>query len=325
MEDCALIGDALELVTIGTPLLWAGFIAFVLLMLALDLLVFHRKPGEVSLKDAGIWSGVWVSLALAFAGLLAWRHGGAVGTDFLTGYVIEKSLSVDNIFVFVVLFAAYQTPKEHQHRILFWGILGALVMRAGMIWGGVALLEHFHWLVYGFAVFLVWTGVRLLLAWRKGDSETQPTENAILKRLERIIPSTPQLRGGRFFVREGGRLLATPLLITLLMVEGSDAIFALDSIPAIFVVTEDPFVVFTSNIFAVLGLRSLFFLLAGMVDRFRYLKLGLAAVLVFVGVKMGINHVFPVPTWASLGIILGLLSASILFSLRSAPAKQPAQ
>ncbi len=300
--------------TIGTPALWAGFIAFVLAMLALDLGVFHRKAHSISYREAAIWSAIWVSLSLVFAAGVWWRFGATAGTEFLTGYLIEKSLSVDNIFVFVIVFGAMSIPPVHQHRVLFWGILSALVLRAAMIFAGTAALQRFHWLIYVFGAFLIFTAVRLALEFRKGDDG--PKENSRLMKLAyRLIPSTPHLDGKHFFTRgPTGRWLATPLLMTLMLVEVTDVLFALDSIPAIFAVTKDPFIVFTSNIFAILGLRSLFFLLAGMVEQFHYLKAGLAAVLLFVGVKMMLTYVLHIPAVVSLAIIAALLGAAILAS-----------
>ena len=298
--------------SIGTPALWAAFIGFVLLMLALDLGVFHRKSHVVGFKEAAIWSGVWVALSLLFAGWVFLDFGSVKGTEFLTGYVIEKSLSVDNIFVFVMIFGALGIPAIYQHRVLFWGILTALVLRAVMIVGGAAAIEKFHWLIYVFGGFLVLTGIKMFFTRNKAES---PEDSKLLAWARRVIPSTTRFDGDRFFTRENGRRLATPLFMALLLVEASDVIFAVDSIPAIFAITTDPFIVFTSNIFAILGLRSLFFMLAGLVDRFRYLKVGLAGVLVFVGVKMLIVDVYKVPPALSLAIIVTILGASIWVSL----------
>lgn len=298
--------------SVGSPELWAGFIVFVLAMLALDLGVFHRKAHVVSLKEALGWSLVWVSLALVFnAGIWLW-FGADRGVEFLTGYLIEKSLSIDNIFVFVVIFGAMRIPPIHQHRVLFWGILSALVLRAVMIVAGTAMLERFHWLIYVFGAFLVLTGVKMFL--QRNHAEDMG-ESRVLRLLRRVIPTSEKLDGGRFFTRQDGRRVATPLFLTLLLVEVTDVVFAVDSIPAIFAVTLDPFIVFTSNIFAILGLRSLFFLLADLVDRFRYLKVGLSAVLVFVGVKMSIVEVVKIPPLVSLVVVMGLLAASIVASL----------
>lgn len=298
--------------SVGSPELWAGFIVFVLAMLALDLGVFHRKAHVVSLKEALGWSLVWVSLALVFNAGIWWWFGADRGVEFLTGYLIEKSLSIDNIFVFVVIFGAMRIPPIHQHRVLFWGILSALVLRAVMIVAGTAMLERFHWLIYVFGAFLVLTGVKMFL--QRNHAEDMG-ESRVLRLLRRVIPTSEKLDGGRFFTRQDGRRVATPLFLTLLLVEVTDVVFAVDSIPAIFAVTLDPFIVFTSNIFAILGLRSLFFLLADLVDRFRYLKVGLSAVLVFVGVKMSIVEVVKIPPLVSLVVVMGLLAASIVASL----------
>lgn len=302
----------MELQSIGSPGLWGGFIAFVLAMLAIDLGVFHRKSHVISMREALTWSAVWVTLALLF-NLLVWKlYGAERGLEFLTGYMIEKSLSVDNIFVFVVIFAALGIPAIYQHRVLFWGILTALVLRAVMIFAGTALLARFHWLIYLFGAFLVLTGVKLFF---QRQQTANPKDGLVMKVARRLIPSTDRLDGEKFFTVENGKRVATPLFMALLLVEATDVVFAVDSIPAIFAVTNDPFIVFTSNIFAILGLRSLFFLLAGVVDKFRYLKTGLAAVLVFVGAKMTLVDVYKVPPLVSLLVIATLLSASIAASL----------
>lgn len=298
--------------SIGSPLLWIGFLVFVVAMLAIDLGVFHRKAHVVGAREALAWSSVWIALALIF-NVGVWQVFGAQrGVEFLTGYVIEKSLSIDNIFVFVVIFSALGIPALYQHRVLFWGILSALLLRAGMIFAGTALLSRFHWLIYVFGAFLVVTGVKLFL--QRGKEE-DPSGGWALRQARRLIPSTDKLDGDRFFTIENGRRVATPLFMALLLVEVTDVIFAVDSIPAIFAVTSDPFIVFTSNIFAILGLRSLFFLLAGAVDKFRYLKVGLSAVLVFVGSKMALVDWYKVPPAASLAIIAALLGCSIAASL----------
>jgi tellurite resistance protein TerC len=291
-------------------------------MLALDLGVFHRKTHEVKFKEALTWSGVWISLALLFNLGIWWKFGSTPAMQFLTGYLIEKSLSIDNIFVFVVVFSALKIPALYQHRVLFWGILSALVLRAGMIFAGVAMLERFHWLIYVFGAFLIFTGVKLFL---QRNKEEHPEDGAVMKLARRIIPSTPRFDGDRFFTLENGRKLATPLLMSLVLVELTDVLFALDSIPAIFAVTTDPFLVFTSNIFAILGLRSLFFVLAGAVEKFSYLKVGLSAVLVFVGAKMALVDVVKVPPALSLGVIALLLGGSIVASLLKARAQERAE
>jgi tellurite resistance protein TerC len=310
----------MELQTIGTPALWAGFILFVVAMLALDLGVFHRKAHAVGFREALSWSVVWVSLALLFNAAVWWFFGAQKGVEFLTGYLIEKSLSVDNIFVFVVIFAALRIPSEYQHRVLFWGILSALVMRAVMIFAGAAMIARFHWLIYVFGVFLILTGIKLFF---QSGKEAAPQESWAMRLVRRVVPSTERFDGSRFFTMENGRRVATPLLMALILVEITDVIFAVDSIPAIFAITLDPFIVFTSNIFAILGLRSLYFLMAGLVDKFRYLKVGLAAVLVFVGVKMTIVDLYKIPPAWSLVIVLTLLGASIAASLLVARNDSP--
>ena len=302
----------MEVQSIGSPALWAGFILFVIAMLALDLGVFHRHAHVVRFKEALSWSVVWVSLALLFNAGVWWFFGAQKGIEFLTGYLIEKSLSVDNIFVFVVIFAAMRIPTEYQHRVLFWGILSALVMRAIMIFAGAAMIARFHWLIYIFGAFLILTGIKLFVQRGKESSHEQ---SWAMRLAYRIIPSTNKLDGSHFFTRIDGRTLATPLFMALILVEITDVIFAVDSIPAIFAITLDPFIVFTSNIFAILGLRSLYFLLADLVDKFRYLKVGLAAVLVFVGVKMTIVDIYKIPALASLAVVMVLLGASVVASL----------
>ena len=318
----------MDLVSIGSPALWIGFLAFVLVMLALDLGVFHRKAHVVRPREALVWSGIWVTLALVFNAGIWWLFGADRGLEFFTGYLIEKSLSVDNIFVFVVIFAALKIPAELQHRVLFWGILSALLLRAGMIFAGAAMLAKFHWLIYVFGAFLIATGVKLFL---QRGKESHPEDGWAMRLARRVIPSTPRLDGDRFLTVEHGRRVATPLFMALLLVELTDVIFAVDSIPAIFAVTTDPFIVFTSNIFAILGLRSLFFLLAGLAEQFRYLKVGLAAVLVFVGAKMAAVDVLKVPPLASVLVIAAILGTAVLASMRAArrearlaPAPAPA-
>jgi tellurite resistance protein TerC len=292
--------------------LWAGFNVFVLAMLALDLGVFHRKAHEVSMKEATAWSAVWISLALLFNAGIWHFMGPQAGLEFLTGYLIEKSLSVDNIFVIALLFSYFAVPSLYQHRVLFWGILGALVMRAAFILAGSALLASFHWIIYIFGGFLILTGVKMALT---RDTEIHPEHNPLMKLVRRLVPVTSDYRGQKFFVRENGKLWATPLFLVLVMVESTDLVFAVDSIPAIFAVTKDPFIVYTSNVFAILGLRSLYFLLAGVMQKFVYLKLGLSAILVFVGVKMIIVDFYKIPSSVSLLVIAALLAISIGASL----------
>ena len=293
---------------------WAAVVAVILGLLALDLFVFHRDAHEVSMREAAITSAVWVSLGLAFAGVVWLAWGGTAAGEYVAGYLIEKSLSVDNIFVFALLLSFFAVPAAYQHRVLFWGVLGALVMRAAFIAAGAALLETFHWAVYVFGAFLVITGVKMA---RHRGGEVHPERNPVLRGLRRLVPMTNEYRGQRFFVKDGAKRLATPMLAVLVAVETTDVLFAVDSIPAIFAVTEEPFLVFTSNAFAILGLRALYFLLAGMMSRFVYLKLGLAAVLVFVGAKMLLADVWHVPIWASLLAIACMLGASVVASLRA--------
>jgi tellurite resistance protein TerC len=293
--------------------LWISFTVFVLGMLALDLGVFHRSAHAVSLKEAGMWSAVWIALSLVFNVIIYNFYGSEVGLQFLTGYLIEKSLSVDNIFVFVLIFSYFSVPAMYQHRVLFWGIFGALVMRAVMIATGAALLERFHWIIYIFGAFLIFTGIRM--AFHK-DEELHPESNPVVRLFKRIMPVTQEYHGQSFFVRHAGKLAATPLFVVLLLVESTDLVFALDSIPAIFAITQDPFIVYTSNVFAILGLRALYFLLAGVMDKFRYLKIGLSAVLVFVGAKMLAEAIHvEIPIGISLGVIAAVLTTSVLASL----------
>lgn len=291
---------------------WVGFIAFVLTMLALDLGVFHRKAHEVRPKEAGVWVTVWVSLALLFAAGL-WRfESSQVALTFLTGYVIEQSLSVDNLFVIVVIFNYFGVPAMSRHRVLFYGILGALIMRGVFIGLGSVLLARFEWILYVFGAMLLITGVRMMF---KQDEEFEGEQNPVVRLVRRFVPLTQEFHGSHFLVVEGGRQLATPLFLVLILVEFTDLIFAVDSIPAIFGITRDPFLVFTSNIFAVLGLRSMFFLLAAVIERFYLLKYGLALILSFIGVKMLGERWFHVDILLSLGVVLGTLAASVAASL----------
>jgi tellurite resistance protein TerC len=309
----------MQLHSIGTPGLWAGFFLLVAAMLVLDLVVFHRKAHEVRMKEALLWSVVWIGLALLFnAGVYHW-FGRERGLEFLTGYLIEKALSVDNIFVFLVLFSFFRVPASFQHRVLFWGILGALVMRAGFIGLGAALIQTFHWVIYVFGAVLVVTGVRMLF---QGEEDVRPERNPLFRAFRRFVPSVAEYRGARFVVTEGGRRLATPLLAVLVAVEATDLVFAVDSIPAVFAVTTDPFIVYTSNIFAILGLRALYFVLAGALGKLRYLKVGLSLVLGFVGLKMLVSGVYEVPIGASLAVVAGLIGCSVAASLLW-PAPEP--
>ncbi len=292
--------------------MWVGFFVFVLALLALDLGVFHKKAHDVSLKEAGAWSAVWMGLAAAFNVGVYYLFGPDRALEFATGYLIEKALAVDNIFVFVILFSYFAVPKVMQHRVLFWGILGALAMRAVFILAGGAFLARYHFAIYVFGAILVLTGIKLLV---QKEEEQDMGKSLFVRALRRVFPVTDGYRGERFVVKENGKWLVTPLMLALLTVELTDVVFAVDSIPAIFAVTKDPFIVFTSNIFAILGLRSLYFLLAGVVQKFHYLKTGLAFILVFVGAKMTLTDVYKVPILASLGVIAGILAASVVASM----------
>src|SRR5262245_53635951 len=286
-------------------------------MLAIDLGIFHRKAHEVSLKEAAVWSTVWVALAAVFnVGVYFW-FGSQRALEFTAGYLIEKALAVDNIFVFVVIFSTFAVPAIYQHRVLFWGVLGALVMRAAFILAGGAFLQRFHWAIYVFGALLAVTGVKLLV---QRHQEMHPERNPMVRWFQKVFPMTPEFHGDKFLVLKNGGRYATPLLLSLVAVEVTDVIFAVDSIPAIFAVTSDPFLVFTSNIFAILGLRSLYFLLGGMITKFAYLKVGLSFVLIFVGAKMLLMDVYRLPIAASLVCIAGILGLSILASVLRAPA-----
>lgn len=293
--------------------LWVGFNLFVLAMLALDLGVFHRKAHVVGFRESITWSVIWVALSLVF-NLGIWHYmGPQKGLEFFTGYVIEKSLSVDNVFVFALLFSHFTVPALYQHKVLFWGILGALVMRAAMIFVGAALITKFTWVIYVFGLFLILTGIKMIV---KREENLHPEENPVVRWFKKFMPVTSDYRDSRFFVRENGLRMATPLFVVLLLVEFSDLIFAVDSIPAIFAVTKDPFIVYTSNVFAILGLRSLYFALAGIIDKFHYLKVGLGVVLGFVGVKMLLGHTpWKIETGVSLGTIVLILAVSVVCSL----------
>jgi tellurite resistance protein TerC len=312
--------------------LWVGFNVFVLGMLALDLGVFHRKSHVVSVKEATVWSAVWISLALTFnAGIYFYWNTLIPGSSysnseaalaFLTGYLIEKSLSVDNIFVIALIFGYFAVPAAYQHRVLFWGILGALVMRAAMIFAGAALLKEYHWIIYVFGAFLIFTGIKMFT---HKEEELHPESNPVIKLVRKLIPVTKNYEDDHFFVRHAGKLMATPLFLVLIMVETTDLVFAVDSIPAIFAVTQDPFIVYTSNVFAILGLRSLYFVLAGVIDKFYYLKMGLAVILTFVGVKMTMIDLYKIPTPVSLGVIATVLTIAVVASLIRARSLEAAE
>jgi tellurite resistance protein TerC len=292
--------------------LWITFNAIVLAILAVDLGVFNRKPHAVSMREAGIATSIFVSLSMAFAAFVWMRMGATKGMEFLTGYIVEYSLSADNIFVFVLLFRFFAVPPAYQHRVLFWGILAAVILRGAMIALGVAIIERFEWVLYLFGAFLVYTGIKIF---SHKNEEIHPEQNPAIRFFRRVLPVTPEYHGAKFVVRVDGKRMFTPLFIVLLGVEFTDVVFAVDSIPAIFGITRDPFIVYTSNICAILGLRSLYFLLAGMMDLFIHLQTGLAIILTFVGIKMLIVHYVHIPTAASLGFIVLVLATSVIASL----------
>jgi len=298
---------------IGSVWLWVGFALFILAMLALDLGTFHRKAHVVSFKEAFGWTATWITLALLF-NLGVWHFAGAAkGLEFFTGYVIEKSLSLDNVFVFALIFSYFAVPPAWQHKVLFWGILGALIMRLAMIGAGVALISRFNWVLYFFGVFLIFTGIKM--AFRQSE-RIHPEHNPVVRCFRKLVPVTRAYKGDNFVVRERGRWLATPLLVVLVCIEATDLMFATDSIPAIFAVTLDPFIVYTSNVFAILGLRSLYFVLAGALAQFYYLKLGLGGVLAFVGVKMLLAHTaWTIDTLPALLAVASILTASVIASV----------
>jgi tellurite resistance protein TerC len=294
------------------PLFWIGFNLFVIFMLALDLGVFHKHSHKVPVREAAIWTGVWISLAMAFNVLIYFDMGKVKALEFLTGYVIEYSLSVDNIFVFILIFTFFQVDDKYQHKVLFWGIIGALVMRAVFIFAGVALINRFHWIIYIFGGFLVFTGIRMLFG---GESKVDPEKNPVVRFFRKFLPVTDTMHEERFFIRQKSRTYATPLFLVLLVIETSDLIFAVDSIPAVLAITQDTFIVYTSNILAILGLRSLYFAISGMMNYFRFLKLGLAFILSFVGIKMCISSLVEINIAYSLGVIISILIISIVASV----------
>ena len=287
---------------------WLAFLALIAVLLLIDMLVLHRKAHVVSAREAAMESGAWITIGLAFSLVLLWWQGGGAAGEYLAGYLIEKSLSIDNVFVWALILSYFAVPREYQHRVLFWGIFGALVLRAIFIFAGVALLERFSWLIFVFGGFLLITAVRLLF---HDDEEVHPENNPVLKLVRRVLPSTSEYVGQQLFTRRDGALLATPLFAVLIVVETSDVVFAVDSIPAILAVTREEFVVFSSNAFAILGLRALYFLLADLKDRFEYLRQGLAVILAFVGVKMIISNAYHIPTWISLLVITLVLAVAV--------------
>ena len=297
-----------------TPIIfWILFNAFVLLMLALDLGVFHRKSHEVSVKEALTWTFVWIFLAMVFNTIIFYWRGQQQALEFFTGYLVEKALSIDNIFVFIMIFSYFQIPSKYQHKVLFWGILGALIMRVVFIFAGVALIEKFHFTIYLFGALLIYTGYKMFF---HNNATIEPDKNPVIKVFKKFMPVTPQLQEDNFFVKLNGKRFATPLFLVLILIETTDLIFAVDSIPAILAITQDQFIVYTSNVFAILGLRSLYFALAGVVHRFWLLSYGLAVVLVFVGIKMLLIDVYKIPIEWSLLFIATLITGSIFLSLR---------
>lgn len=290
---------------------WVAFAAFVVTMLVLDLGVFHRHSRETTLREAGIWTAIWCSLALCFNGLIWFWLGRKPASEFLLGYLIEWSLSMDNVFVFAVIFSFFRVPKKYQYRVLFWGILGAILMRLAFVLLGAALIARFHWVIYVLGAFLVWTGIKLIYH----DEEMDPEHSWVLRLARKWFSVAKESHGEQFFVVENGKRCITPLFLVLLVVESTDVAFAIDSVPAIFGITRDPFIVFTSNIFAILGLRALYFLLAGVMGMFRYLRYGLSAILIFVGIKMLIADWLHIEPWQSLLVVIGLLAISIIASL----------
>nr|PZN35284.1 MAG: hypothetical protein DIU67_03670 [Actinomycetota bacterium] len=296
------------------PWVWVAFVAFVSVLLLIDVLLVHRRPHVISFKEAAIESAVWIAIGLSFTIVILMWQGGQAAGEYLAGYLIEKSLSVDNVFVWAVILSYFAVPAEFQFRVLFWGIFGALVLRAVFIFTGVALIERFDWILYVFGAFLLYTAWKIS---RHEDVEVHPEQNPVLKIVRKVIPSTTEYDGQKLFIRVSGRLLATPLFAVLVLIESTDVVFAVDSIPAILAVSHEPFIVFSSNAFAILGLRALYFLLAGMAGRFRYLNVGLGVILAFVGVKMLIHSWVHVPIWLSLTVIAVTLTVAVVASNRA--------
>jgi len=298
--------------SVGSPLVWGMFALIVAVFLAIDLGVFHREARRVSMKEAAVWTGIWSVLALLFNGFVFQRFGTAKALEFFQGWLLELALSVDNVFVFLVIFSYFRVAEEHQHRVLFWGIVGAVVARGAFIAAGAALIRQFHWVMYLLGGFLVYTAIKILV---QKDEEMDPSKNIVLRLFRRVVPTSPSYDGARFVTRWNGRLVATPLLAVLVVVDAADVMFAVDSIPAVFGVTTDIFIVLTSNIFAILGLRSLFFLIAALVQKLRFLKLGVAVILAFIGVKILIERFYPMPLALSLGVLAGVLLTTGLASV----------
>lgn len=292
--------------------MWTSVLGLILVMLLVDLFA-HRKAHEIAVKEAALWSAFWVATGVGF-GILVWNYFGAeYGQQYFAGFLIEKSLAVDNVFIWAIIFSSFAVPRKYQHRVLFLGVLGALVFRGIFIAAGAVIIESFAWVLYLFAAFLIFTGIQML---RKRSEHTDPSKSAFYKWFSRIVPSTNDYHGQKLFIRKNGALIATPLLMVLVLIEFTDIIFAVDSIPAIFAVTSEPFLVFTANAFAILGLRAMYFLLADMMHRFVYLKLGLALVLIWVGIKMGLHDLVKIPTLISLGVIVAILAIAIIASFR---------
>lgn len=291
---------------------WTGFALFVVAAMVIDLGVIHRKAHVVGMREALAWSAFWIGSALVFNVIIFFWHGKVEALEFLTGYLIELSLSVDNLFVFLVIFAYFRVPAIYQHKVLFWGILGALVMRAIFITFGIALIARFEWIIYIFGAFLIFTGVKMAF---QEDKEIHPERNPLLKLLRKIMPVTPDYVDGRFFVRQAGKLFATPLFVVIIMVEATDLMFAVDSVPAILSITQKPFIVYTSNVFAIMGLRTFYFALAGLMNLFHFLHYGLAVILVFVGIKMVMANFYHLPVAVALGVVVSVLAISIIASL----------
>jgi tellurite resistance protein TerC len=299
--------------------IWIAFNIFVIGMLIIDLKVFHRQAHKIQIKEALIWSGIWIALALVFnVGIYFWR-GSETALEYLTGYLIEKSLSMDNLFVFLLIFAYFGVAPRYQHDVLFWGILGALIMRGIFIAAGITLIERFHWVIYVFGAFLIYTGIRL--AFQK-DQDVDPEKNPALKLLRRFVPITERYEGTKFFVKRAGRIMATPLFVVLIVIETTDVIFAVDSVPAVLAITRDPFIVYTSNVFAILGLRALYFALAGIMRMFHYLHYGLSIILAFVGLKMVLSDIVYLPASVALGMVGGILTISIIASIIWPPQEE---
>ena len=305
--------------SIGTPAFWTGFVVIILVLLSMDLGIFHRRAHVVEVREALCWSVIWVLLSLSFGAWVYTTFGRQYGLEFFAGYIIEYALSVDNVFVFILIFSFFAVPSKLHHRVLFWGILGALIMRASFIVAGAALISVFHWVIYIFGAFLVFTGGKIL---RQGEPEVEPERNPVVRLFQRVVPMTSDYESGKFFLKHAGKFAATPLALVLVTVEATDLVFATDSIPAIFGVTRDPFIVYTSNICAILGLRSMYFLLAAFIRRFAYLGTGIGIVLMLIGIKMLISGFYTVPIGFSLAIVAAILAGACVVSLLF-PPKEP--